>query len=146
MIRRDLVVLLAGAVAWPAFWHRAGRAQEPAKQVRRIGILMTADNAESQARISAFQRALQELGWTDGRNVKVEIRWGGGYGEHIRRVAAELVATRPDAILAMGSAPTGPLLPVTRSVPIVFVYVPDPVGAGFVDNLARPGSHATGFT
>jgi putative tryptophan/tyrosine transport system substrate-binding protein len=115
--------------------------------MRRIGVLMTTaeDDVESKARIAAFVQALQQLGWTDGRNVRIDTRWPAGDAERIRRYAAELVVLAPDLILASGSAAVGPLLQVTRTVPIVFVIVPDPAGAGFVDNLARPGGNATGF-
>ena len=99
----------------------------------------------TQARIAAFLQGLQQLGWTDGRNVRIDIRWGAGDAERIRKYAAELVALAPDVILAAGTATIGPLLQATRTVPIVFVIVPDPVGAGFVDSLARPGGNATGF-
>ena len=104
------------------------------------------DDPEAQARVAAFQQGLQQLGWIAGRNVRIDTRWGGGDAERIRRYAAELVALAPDVILATGSATVGPLLQATRTVPIVFAYVPDPVGAGFVNSLARPGGNATGFT
>jgi putative tryptophan/tyrosine transport system substrate-binding protein len=103
------------------------------------------DDAESKARITAFLRRLQQLGWTDGRNVQIDIRWPACDADRIRRYAAELAALAPDAILATGSATLGPLLQATRTVPVVFVIVPDPVGAGFVESLARPGGNATGF-
>jgi putative ABC transport system substrate-binding protein len=103
------------------------------------------DDAESKARITAFLRGLQQLGWTDGRNVQIDIRWPAGDADRIRRFAAELVAIAPDAILATGSATLGPLLEATRTVPVIFVIVPDPVGAGFVESLSRPGGNATGF-
>ena len=116
--------------------------------MRRIGVLMSvaAADPEAQARLAAFQQGLQQLGWIVGRNVRIDTRWGGGNAEDIRRYAAELVALTPDVILATGSVTVGPLLQATRTVPIVFAYVPDPVGAGFVDSLARPGGNATGFT
>jgi putative ABC transport system substrate-binding protein len=104
-----------------------------------------ADLPDSQPRLAAFQQGLQQLGWTDGRNVRIEYYWGGGDADRIRKYAAELVALEPDVILANGSVVVAPLLQATRVVPIVFVYVPDPVGAGFVDSLARPGGNATGF-
>jgi putative ABC transport system substrate-binding protein len=115
--------------------------------MRRIGVLMTlaADDLQGQARLVAFVQGLQESGWTDGRNVRIDIRWGAGSAERMRGYAAELVALAPDVILATGSVTVGPLLQATRAVPIVFVVVPDPVGAGFVNNLARPGGNATGF-
>jgi putative ABC transport system substrate-binding protein len=117
--------------------------------VRRIGVLFaaTADDPEYQARISAFQQGLQQLGWTDGRNVQIDTRWATTKPDDIRRHAAELAALTPDVILAgSGTATVTPLLQVTRTVPIVFAVVIDPVGAGFVDSLARPGGNATGFT
>jgi putative tryptophan/tyrosine transport system substrate-binding protein len=143
MRRREFITLLGGAaVAWPL----AARAQQP-ERLRRIGVLMTtaADNAEGQARIAAFVQVLQQLGWTDGRNMRIDTRWSGGYADDTRKYAAELVALAPDVILAPGSLTVGPLLQATRALPIVFVHVPDPVGAGFVDSLARPGGNATGF-
>ncbi len=144
MRRREFITLLGGAAA---AWPLAARAQQP-ERMRRIGVLMNlaADDPEAQARIAAFLQGLQELGWTDGRNVRIDTRWAAGDADRIRRYAAELVALAPDVILATGSARSAPLLQATRTVPIVFVNVPDPVGAGFVDSLARPGGNATGFT
>ena len=142
--RREFIAGLAGAaVAWPI----AARAQQ-GERVRRIGVLMTtaADDSEGQARISAFLQGLQQLGWIDGRNARIDARWSEGDADRARKYAAELIALAPDAILATGSFSVGPLLQATRTVPIVFAYVPDPVGAGFVDSLARPGGNATGFT
>ena len=104
-----------------------------------------ADDAELQARIGGVPQGLAQLGWTDGRNVRIDTRWGAGDADHIRKYAAELVALAPDVILASGTATVGPLLQATRTVPIVFVIVADPVGAGFVESLARPGGNATGF-
>ena len=141
--RREFITLLGGAaVAWPL----AARAQS-ADRMRRIGVLMstTADDPEGQARIAAFQQGLQQFGWAIGHNVRIDSRWPAGDPERFRRYAAELVALSPDVILATGSAAAAPLLQATRTVPIVFVIVPDPVGAGFVNNLARPGGNATGF-
>ena len=141
--RREFITLLAGAaVAWPL----AARAQS-ADRMRRIGVLMstTADDPEGQARIAAFQQGLQQFGWAIGHNVRIDSRWPAGDPERFRRYAAELVALSPDVILATGSAAAAPPLQATRTVPIVFVIVPDPVGAGFVNNLARPGGNATGF-
>jgi putative ABC transport system substrate-binding protein len=134
--------LLGGATAWPL----AARAQQP-ERVRRVGVLtsLTANDPESPDRLLAFTQALQQLGWTDGRNMRIDTRWGGGDAELIRKYAAELIALAPDVIFATGSTSAGPLLQATRAVPIVFVVVPDPVGAGFVDSLARPGGNATGF-
>jgi ABC-type uncharacterized transport system substrate-binding protein len=139
--RREFVALLSGAAVWPL----AARAQQ--ERMRRIGVLMTfpADDPEAQARVGALLQGLQQLGWAIGRNLRVEVRWAGGNAEDIRRHAAELAALAPDVIIANGSAGVGPLLQVTRTVPIVFAIVPDPVGAGFVDSLARPGGNATGF-
>jgi putative ABC transport system substrate-binding protein len=116
--------------------------------MRRIGVLMNlgSDDAEGQARNAAFLQGLQELGWTVGRNVRIEYRWGAGDAELFRRYASELVALAPDVILAGGGAVVPSLLQATRTVPIVFTGTPDPVGAGFVESLARPGGNATGFT
>jgi putative tryptophan/tyrosine transport system substrate-binding protein len=142
--RRDVMSLLAGtAAAWPL----AARAQQ-ADRVRRIGALIgapSADNPDAQANIRAFLQVLQQLGWTDGRNVRIDIRWGAGNADDIRKYAAELAALAPDVIFASGTASVGPMLQATRTVPIVFANVADPVGAGFVDSLARPGGNASGF-
>ena len=142
--RREFITLLGGAAA---AWPLAARAQQPTR-MRRIGVLMTlaADDAEAMARLAAFLQELQQLGWTDNRNVHIDYRWGAGEHERIRRHAAELVALAPEVILANGTAGVGPLLQATRTVPIVFVQVSDPVGAGYVASLARPGGNATGFT
>jgi putative ABC transport system substrate-binding protein len=141
--RRDFITLLGAAAAWPL----AARAQQR-EQMRRIGVLMNlgSDDAEGQARNAAFLQGLQELGWTVGRNVRIEYRWGAGDAELFRRYASELVALAPDVILAGGGAVVPSLLQATRTVPIVFTGTPDPVGAGFVESLARPGGNATGFT
>jgi putative ABC transport system substrate-binding protein len=144
MLRREFLGLMSGAaVTWPL----AARAQQN-ERVRRIGVLMgqAADDQQGQARSTAFVQTMQSLGWVDGRNAQIDVRWGAGNSEEIRRHASELVALRPDVIIASGSATVGPLLQATSAVPIVFVVVPDPVGAGFVDSLARPGGNATGFT
>jgi hypothetical protein len=142
MRRRDFFTLLGAAAA---SWPLAAHAQQP-DRMRHIGALAgIADDAEGKARFAAFRQGLQQLGWTDGRNVRIDYRWGGGDADNIRKHAAELAALAPDVILAAGGAITGPLLQATRTVPIVFVHVPDPVGAGFVDSLARPGGNATGF-
>ena len=116
--------------------------------MRRIGVLMstTADDVEGQARIAAFLKGLQQSGRAVSGNVRIDTRWGAGDAERIRKYAAELVALAPDVILASGGAVVGPLLQVTRTVPIVFTLTPDPVGAGFVESLAHPGGNATGFT
>jgi len=143
MNRRQIITLLGGAaVAWPFAAHT----QQP-KPAPRVGVIMTAaaDDQAGQARLAAFVQGLQQSGWTEGRNVRIDTRWTGADPADIRRQVAELIALAPAAILATGSAATGPLVQATRSVPIVFVLVPDPVGAGFVDNLARPGGNATGF-
>jgi len=143
MRRREFITLIGGAAA---AWPLAARAQQPEK-MRRIGVLMStaADDAEGQARIAAFHQGLQQLGWTIGQNVRIDSRWPAGDAERFRRYAAELVALSPDVILATGSAAAEPLLRATRTIPVVFVVVPDPVGAGFVNSLARPGGNATGF-
>jgi ABC-type uncharacterized transport system substrate-binding protein len=128
-------------------WPLVARAQQP-DRTRRIGVLMNlaADDPEAQRRVSAFVQALRELDWTDGRNVQIEYRWGGGDAGTFRKYAAELVALAPDVILATGAPVMEALQQVTRTVPIVFVTVIDPVGAGFVESLARPGGNSTGFT
>jgi ABC-type uncharacterized transport system substrate-binding protein len=139
--RRKFVAGLGGAVAWPL----AARGQQ-AEGMRRIGVLRdVADNPDGQAQNAAFLQGLQQLGWIEGRNVRIDIRWGAGNAANIRKYAAELVALAPDVILAPGGATMGPLLEVTRTVPIVFVVTPDPVGAGYVDSISRPGGNATGF-
>src|SRR6516165_9013062 len=142
MNRRQFITLLGGAVAWPL----AARAQQP-ERMRRIGLLLTAaaDDPESLARVGAFLQGLQELGWTDGRNVRLEYRWGSGDAERIRKYAAELVALAPDVILVTGTSGLVPLHRETRTLSIVFVNASDPVGGGFVASLARPGGNATGF-
>jgi putative ABC transport system substrate-binding protein len=142
MKRREFITLLGGAtVAWPL----AVRAQQP-ERMRRIGVLMnTVPDTDSQASLAAFLQVLQQLGWTDGRNVRIEIRWAGGNAADTRKYAAELVALAPDVIFVTGTVAMGPFLQATRTVPIVFVNVADPVGAGFVDSMARPGGNATGF-
>jgi putative ABC transport system substrate-binding protein len=143
MRRREFITLLGGAAAWPL----AARAQQP-ERMRRIGVLMSLapDDPDGRARNVAFLQGLQQLGWTDGRNVQIDHRWGGGDADSLRKYAAELVALAPDALLASGTVTVTPLLQVTRTIPIVFVQVADPVGAGFVDSLAKPGRNATGFT
>ena len=142
MRRREFITLIGGAAA---AWPLAARAQQP-ERMRRIGVLHTtsADNPDGQARNTAFLQGLQQLGWNDGRNARIETRWSAD-ADGIRTYVAELVALAPDVILASGSATVGPLLQATRSVPIVLTNVPDPVGAGFVNSLARPGGNATGF-
>jgi putative tryptophan/tyrosine transport system substrate-binding protein len=142
MRRREFISLLGGAAAWPL----AARAQQ-GERMRRIGVLMamTADDPESAPRLASFAQGLQQSGWTIGQNVRVDYRWGGGSPDNMRKYAAELVALIPDVILAHSSAAVAPLLQATRSIPIVFTAVSDPVGAGYVDSLARPGGNATGF-
>jgi len=143
MQRRKFITLVGGAgLAWPL----AARAQQP-DPMRRIGVLMSvAPDDQGRARLAAFQQGLQQLGWSDGHNVRVDIRWSAGNADDTRKYAAELVALAPEVMLASGGSVAGPLLQVTRTVPIVFTLTPDPVGAGFVTNLARPGGNATGFT
>ena len=140
--RREFIAGLGSATLWPL----AARAQQP-ERVRRIGILLatTADDADFQAWVGAFLQALALLGWTIGRNVRIDTRWSTANAGEIRRHAAELVALAPDVILAHGSSTVGALVQATRTVPIVFPVVSDPVAAGFVDSLARPGGNATGF-
>jgi putative ABC transport system substrate-binding protein len=144
MRRRQFITLLGGAaVAWPL----VARAQEP-ERMRRIGVLMAinADDAEAQARIAAFVRGLQQLGWTVGKNVRIDYRLAGIDADTLRKNAAELVALAPDVILAQSSPTIAPLLQATHTVPIVFTLIADPVGAGYVESLAHPGGNATGFT
>jgi putative tryptophan/tyrosine transport system substrate-binding protein len=142
MKRRAFITLLGGAAAWPL----AARAQQ-GERMRRIGVLSPlAENDPAQRkRTAAFLQALQKLGWREGDNLRIDYRYGLGKADDAHRFAAELVALVPDAILATGSLSTGPLLEATRTVPVVFVIVVDPVGAGFVESLARPGGNATGF-
>jgi putative ABC transport system substrate-binding protein len=144
MRRRSFITLLGGAAAT---WPLAARAQQSGR-TRRIGALLNlaADDPEGQARLAAFLQGLQEAGWSVGRNLRVDIRWGSSDIDRIRKFAAEMVALAPDVILASGGVTVGPLLQMTRTVPIVFTVVPDPVAGGFVASLARPGSNATGFT
>jgi ABC-type uncharacterized transport system substrate-binding protein len=141
--RRTFITLLGGAAA---AWPLSARAQQ-SDRMRRIGVLMylAADDAEGQARLAAFAQALKQLGWSDGRNLRIDTRWANA--DDIRKHAAELAALAPDVLLAAtGTATVAPLLQATRTVPIVFVSVIDPVGAGFVASLAQPGGNATGFT
>jgi putative tryptophan/tyrosine transport system substrate-binding protein len=142
MKRREFITLIGGAVARPL----AAQAQQK-EQARRIGVLVpaTADDPEWQTRVGAFQQALALLGWTIGHNVRIDTRWGTTSAAEIRRQAAELAALAPDVILAGGTSSVGPLLQATHTVPIVFTLGTDPVGAGFVESLARPGGNATGF-
>jgi putative ABC transport system substrate-binding protein len=142
--RREFITLLGSSAA---VWPLAARAQQP-ERMRRIAVLSGAveTDLEIQARNAAFRQALQQLGWTDQQNVQIDYRWVSSDNDHIRRVVAELVALTPDVILATGSPNVGALHKATRTVPIVFVGVIDPVGAGIVDSLARPGGNLTGFT
>ena len=142
--RREFITLLGGAAA---AWPLAARGQQ-GERVRRIGVLTAGprpDDQDAQANIAAFVEGLQQLGWVDGRNVRIDYRWGLGQADTIRRQAAELAALAPDVILSSGTASLAQLMQVTVAVPIVFVNVSDPVGGGFVDSLSRPGGNATGF-
>ena len=142
MRRREFITLVGSAAAYPL----AASAQQ-GQRVRRIGVLMNlaSDDAEEQARIAAFHQGLQQLGWTVGRNVQIDYRWGAGNADRIRKFAAELVALAPDVILSAGSPSVAALQQATRTVPVVFVTVVDPVSSGFVDSLAQPGGNITGF-
>jgi putative tryptophan/tyrosine transport system substrate-binding protein len=144
MRRRDFITLLGGAaVSWPP----TARAQQP-ERVRRVGALMpfTADDTEAKAIVAALRQGLEELGWTDGRNIRVDYRWGGSNAERTRAYAVELVGLSPDLIFAFFNAQLAPLSRETRTIPIVFVGASDPVGAGYVASFARPGGNITGFT
>ena len=141
MKRRAFITLLGGAATWPL----AARAQQ---RMRRIGVLQGGgdrDDPRSQRNIAAFLQALQQLGWTDGRNVRIDYRWPAGDADKARKYAAELVALAPDVILTASSLSLAPLLQATRTVPMVFVAIVDPVGTGFINSLSRPGGNATGF-
>ncbi len=141
--RREFITLVGGAAALPV----VARAEQPEK-MRRIGVLMPlgADDAEGQARLAAFLQGLQELGWTDGRNLRIDARWGAGDVDRYRQYAAELVALTPDIVLTAGAPAVEALQRATRTLPIVFTTVTDPVGDGLVASLARPGGNTTGFT
>src|SRR5262245_47972128 len=142
MKRRAFITLIGGAAAWPL----TARAQQPAERMRRIGVLMSAENdPDGKAQLSGFTQELAGIGWTDGRNVRIEVRWGGGDVNRIRTFAKELVALQPDVILAQGTPVTAALQRETRTIPIVFVTVTDPVGDGFVAGLPHPGGNITGF-
>jgi ABC-type uncharacterized transport system substrate-binding protein len=143
MRRRQFITLIGGAAAWPL----AARAQQGERQ-RRVAVLMNlaADDPEAPVRLAAFLDGLQQLGWSDGRNVRVETRWGANNPERSRNHVAELIALAPDVVLAAASPAVAALLQASRTVPIVFTLVGDPVGSGFVASLARPGGNATGFT
>jgi putative ABC transport system substrate-binding protein len=143
MRRRELIGAMIGASVWPL----GARAQQAPERMRRIGVLMNlaSDDPESQARIAAFQQALQELGWTDGRNVRLDYRWATGDAGHFHRYAEELLALAPDVILASATPSAQALQQLTRTMPVVFANVGDPVGMGLVASLARPGGNITGF-
>src|SRR5262245_43828359 len=143
MKRRAFITLLGGAAA---VWPLAARAQQ-SERMRRIGVLLNtaADDMVFQTRVGAFLQGLALLGWTIGRNMRIEVRWSGGKADEARRYATELAALAPDVILAHGVSSVRPLLQATRTVPIVFPIASDPVGAGLVESLARPGGNATGF-
>src|SRR5262245_6484090 len=140
--RREFVTVLGGAVVWPI----AARAQQ-GQRMRRIGVLMNlaADDPVSIARAKAFVEGLQALGWTNGRNVHLDYRWAEGKPDLFQQYASELVALAPEVILTSGGAGIPPVLQATRTIPVVFVIAPDPVGNGFVASLSRPGGNATGF-
>ena len=142
MRRRKFIALIGGAAVWPF----AAQGQQ-GERVRLIGVLLpiAKDDPDYQPWLTAFRQALQELGWVDGRNMRMDIHWATANHAEIRKQAAELVALAPDVILAHGASTVGPLLQTTRTVPIVFPITGDPVGAGFVDSLARPGGNVTGF-
>src|SRR5215813_14188668 len=144
MRRREFIRLLCGAAALSPVSARA----QQTEGVRRIGVIfsLAMTDSESQERKIAFEQGLQELGYTDGRNVRIEYRYGAGDAGNIHKYAAELIALKPDVILVSGGSVVGPLLQLTHTIPVVFTQTPDPVGAGFVDSLARPGGNATGFS
>jgi len=142
MRRREFIALLGGTAAWPIAAHA-----QPGERMRRIGVLLPADadDAIFQARMAAFLGGLQQLGWTDRRNVRIDTRWAVGDAD-LRKYAGELVALGPDVVVAFGSNAVPPLQQVTRTIPIVFALVADPVGAGYVESLAQPGGNVTGFS
>jgi ABC-type uncharacterized transport system substrate-binding protein len=144
MKRRDFITLLGGAAA---AWPLAARAQQ-GERMRRIGVLIPSatDDRIFQAHLAAFLHELQQLGWSDARNIRVDIRWGAGDADLIRKHAVELVALAPDVVMAFTSIAVASLRQVTRAVPIVFTVVADAIGAGYVESLARPGGNVTGFT
>ena len=146
MRRREFIGLVGIGVAAPHFWPFSADAQQ-GERVRLIGVLLqaTKNDLESETRVKALLQGLEQFGWTEGRNLKLEYRWAGGNSDDIRKHAAELVALAPDILVAAGSAPVGALQQATRTVPIVFATVGDPVGGGFVESLARPGGNITGF-
>jgi len=144
MRRREFIAMLGGAAA---AWPMGARAQR-GERMRQIGVLMPAASTDSeyQARMAAFVQELQQLGWMDGRNARIDSRWGGGDADLIHKYAAELVALRPEVIMAVSSTAVASLLQATRTIPIVFAAVADPVGGGYVESLAKPGGNVTGFT
>jgi putative tryptophan/tyrosine transport system substrate-binding protein len=139
MKRRAFIAALGGAAAWPL----VARAQS--ERVRRIGVLMNVDDADNRASYAAFVEALQRLGWTDGRNVRIETRWPGSRASALRSDATDLVALAPDVLVAAGAVSLAPLLQATHTVPIVFAAATDPVGVGFIESMAHPGGNTTGF-
>jgi len=142
MRRRDFISLLGCTALWPVAAHA-----QPAERIRRVGVLLqaTQNDLEFQFRLKAFLDGLAQFGWTEGRNLQLEYRWAGGNPDEVRRHAAELVALAPDVLVAAGSTAVGSLQQATRTIPIVFTTAGDPVGAGFVESLARPGGNITGF-
>ena len=143
MRRRDFIKTIGGAAAWPL----AARAQQ-AERMRRIGVLMgyAESDREGQANVAAFQGGLQKLGWTEGRNIRIDARWAAADADLMQRFAKELVALQPDLIVTQNTPTTALMLQQTRTIPIVFAVVVDPVGSGFVASLSRPGGNITGFT
>src|SRR5262249_20558430 len=143
MRRREFILGLGGAAAWPL----RARAQQP-DRIRRIGVLMgfAESDAEGQAYVAAFREGCQKLGWTEGRNIRLDSRWGALDAESLQKLAKELVALEPDLVLAQSTPTAAALLQQTRTIPIVFALVADPVGSGFVASFARPGGNVTGFT
>ena len=143
MRRREFITLMGSAAAWPLM----ARAQQ-GEGMRRIGVLSSGgavDNSETKTFLAAFRQGLEQLGWTEGRNVQIDARFGQADADRVRKYAAELVALTPNVILTSGAPATEQMIKTTRTVPIVFVVVPDPVGSGFVDSLSQPGGNATGF-
>ena len=143
MRRREFLGFLGAAAAASPL---AAQAQQ-VERTRRIGVLngLAANDPQGQANNAAFLQSLQQLGWAEGRNTRIDYRWGAGNADEMRRYAAELVTLAPDVLVATGGASVGPLLQATRTIPIVFANVPDPVGSGFVKSLSRPGGNTTGF-
>ena len=140
MKRREIIALLGGAAAWPL----AARAQQ-GERMRRVAVLMSVDNPEARTNHAAFVQSLKQLGWVDGQNVRIETRWADGTASLIRKNATDVLALVPDVVAVSGNDSMGALLQATRTVPIVFAQVADPVGSGFVKTMARPGGNATGF-